>query len=94
MPGANTDTGFSASLRRSTDFIVVFAIVAVVLMIVVPLPPFLLDMLLVTNLALALVVLIVTMYAKEPLQFSTFPTLLLIVTVFRLALNISATGLS
>ncbi len=93
MPGANTDTGFSASLRRSTDFIVVFAIVAVVLMIVVPLPPFLLDMLLVTNLALALVVLIVTMYAKEPLQFSTFPTLLLIVTVFRLALNISATRL-
>ncbi|MBN2754089.1 MAG: flagellar biosynthesis protein FlhA [Candidatus Goldbacteria bacterium] len=93
MPAASPDTGFSASLRRSTDFIVVFAIVAVVLMIVVPLPPFLLDLLLVLNLALALVVLIVTMYAKEPLQFSTFPTLLLIVTVFRLALNISATRL-
>ena len=90
---AKTQTGFGATLRRSTDLVIVIAIIAVVLMIVVPIPTFVLDVLLSINIALALMVLLVTMYTQEPLHFSTFPTLLLITTVFRLALNISATRL-
>lgn len=90
---ANSNIGFSASMRRSVDLIIVLAIIGIVLMIVIPLPPILLDFLLTINIALALVVLLITMYTKEPLHFSTFPALLLITTVFRLALNISATRL-
>ncbi len=86
-------SGFSGTFKRSADLLVVFAIVAVVLMIIIPLPTFLLDVLLTVNIAIALMILIITMYTKEPLHFSTFPTLLLVTTVFRLALNISATRL-
>ncbi|HPD19423.1 MAG TPA: FHIPEP family type III secretion protein, partial [Candidatus Goldiibacteriota bacterium] len=90
---ANGNIGFSASMRRSVDLIIVFAIIGIVLMIIIPLPPILLDFLLTINIALALIILVITLYTQEPLQFSTFPTLLLITTVFRLALNISATRL-
>jgi flagellar biosynthesis protein FlhA len=93
MPGFNANTGFTASMKRSMDVLVAVGIVAVILMIVIPVPPFILDFLLVINVALALMVLLITMYTKEPLHFSTFPSLLLITTVFRLALNISATRL-
>jgi flagellar biosynthesis protein FlhA len=89
----STQAGFAYAMRRSVDVIIVLAIIAVVLMIVVPMPTWLLDILLTMNIALALLVLLVTMYTQEPLHFSTFPTLLLITTVFRLALNISATRL-
>jgi flagellar biosynthesis protein FlhA len=85
--------GFTATMRRSVDLFIVVAIVGVVLMIIIPMPTFLLDLLLTINMALALTVLIITMYTHEPLQFSTFPALLLITTVFRLALNVSATRL-
>ena len=90
---SDNSAGLSSALRRSVDLLIVIAIVAVVLMIIVPMPPVLLDFLLTINIALALAVLLITMYTKEPLQFSTFPALLLITTVFRLALNISATRL-
>jgi len=90
---AKTKSAFGVTLRRSTDLVIVVAIIAVVLMLVVPLPTFILDVLLSINIALALLVLLITMYTQEPLHFSTFPTLLLITTVFRLALNISATRL-
>lgn len=85
--------GFAHSLRTSSDMLIIIGIVAVVLMIIVPMPTALLDILLVLNIAVALMVLVITMYTNEPLQFSTFPALLLVTTVFRLALNISATRL-
>jgi flagellar biosynthesis protein FlhA len=93
MANGEQNAGIAASMRRSVDLIIVVAIIGVVLMMIVPLPDFLLDILLTINIALALAVLLITMYTNEPLQFSTFPTLLLITTVFRLALNISATRL-
>jgi len=93
MPNGAEQVGFFASMRRSVDIIIVLAIILVVLMIVIPIPPALLDFLLTINIALALAVLMITMYTKEPLHFSTFPSLLLVTTVFRLALNISATRL-
>jgi flagellar biosynthesis protein FlhA len=70
---------------------VALAVVAVVTMLVVPLPTFLLDILLTFNVAAALVILLVSIFNVEPLQFSSFPSLLLITTLFRLSLNVSTT---
>src|SRR3954453_4920123 len=62
-------------------------------MMVVPLPTILLDLLIAANITGALLIVLVSMYVKRPLDFSAFPSLLLIATLFRLALNISATRL-
>jgi flagellar biosynthesis protein FlhA len=69
------------------------AIVSVVVMMVVPLPPALLDLLLVLNLSASVVILLTSMFVAKALDFSVFPSLLLIATLFRLALNVSATRL-
>ena len=69
------------------------AVVLVVGLLVVPLPPFLLDALLALSVALSIVVLLVTVSTKDPLEFSIFPSLLLILTLFRLGLNVSTTRL-
>ena len=68
-------------------------VVSVVIMMVVPLPPLLLDMLLATNLAVAVVILLTAITAERALDFSVFPALLLVTTLMRLALNISTTRL-
>lgn len=81
------------AVRRYGDLVVAFAIIMVVLMLFIPLPPVILDVLISINITLALVVLLVTMYTLEPLHFSIFPSLLLIATLYRLALNVSATRL-
>lgn len=75
------------------DIIVAMAVIAIVLLIIVPIPTFLMDLLLTINISLSLIILIISMYIKEPLQFSIFPSLLLITTLFRLSLNISSTRL-
>ncbi len=68
-------------------------IVMIVFMIIIPLPTFLLDIMLIINIALALIILLTTMYIKEALEFSVFPSILLVTTLFRLSLNISSTRL-
>jgi flagellar biosynthesis protein FlhA len=72
---------------------VAIAAVGIVLMLVVPLPHWALDLLLSLNITLALGILMVTFYVRYPLEFSSFPSLLLLTTLFRLALNVSATRL-
>jgi flagellar biosynthesis protein FlhA len=67
------------------------ASVALVVLMIVPVPPWVLDLLLSTNITLAIVILLVTLYTENALAFSVFPTLLLIVTLFRLSLNITGT---
>jgi flagellar biosynthesis protein FlhA len=79
--------------KRVTEAGAAIATVAIVLMLVVPLPHWLLDFLLVLNITLALGVLMLTFYVKRALDFSAFPSLLLLVTLLRLALNVSATRL-
>ncbi len=66
-------------------------LVLIIGMLLIPIPPFLLDLAFVINFALAIAIILVTMYAKDPFEFSTFPTVLLLVTLGRLALEISAT---
>ncbi len=90
----------SAIIRRITDFInkyieiaIAFTIVAIIGIIIIPMPSGILDFLLVINISLGVIILLLTLFTTNVLQFSTFPTLLLITTMFRLALNISSTRL-
>lgn len=78
---------------KFADVFIAFIIVAVVLLIILPLNEVMMDILLTINLSLSLVILFVTLYVKEPLDFAVFPSVLLITTLFRLALNISSTKL-
>ncbi|MBC3797078.1 flagellar biosynthesis protein FlhA [Acetobacterium tundrae] len=73
--------------------IVALFVVMVIAFIIIPLPPFFLDFMFITNISLSLIILLTTMYIKGPLEFSIFPSMLLITTLLRLALNISSTRL-
>ncbi len=74
------------------NLVVVFVVLTIAL-IIIPLPPFILDFMFILNIAISLIILLTTMYIKGPLDFSIFPSLLLITTLLRLALNISSTRL-
>lgn len=86
-----------AEIRRSLgeqgDLILVFCTIGILIVLFMPIPPGLLSFLLITNLSFAMMILLLTFYMQKPLDFSTFPSLLLIATLFRLSLNISATRL-
>lgn len=73
------------------DLAVVIAVISIIVMLIIPLPTWLLSFLLLINISLALSVLLISMNVKEPLDFSVFPTLLLLLTLFRLGLNVSTT---
>ncbi|GIP21442.1 MULTISPECIES: flagellar biosynthesis protein FlhA [Paenibacillus] len=75
------------------DISILLGIIGIVLMMILPIPTWLLDVLLVINISLAMMILLVAMNTKEALQFSIFPSMLLITTLFRLALNVSTTKL-
>src|SRR5206468_1884946 len=75
------------------ELVVPLSLVAVVVIMVIPLPAVLIDLLLALSISLALVILMVSMYTQQPLEFSTFPSVLLVVTLFRLALNVASTRL-
>ena len=81
------------SVKKNLDVIVAFGVIGIVLMIIIPLPTQLLDVLLAFNITLSIVIILITMFTTNVLQFSVFPTLLLVTTLFRLALNISSTRL-
>ena len=78
---------------KSTDIIIAVAVLLIVMLIIIPLSTGVLDLFLIINIALSLIVLLTSLFIKETLEFSTFPTLLLLFTLFRIALNINATRL-
>ncbi|WP_251860473.1 flagellar biosynthesis protein FlhA [Clostridium sp. Marseille-Q2269] len=80
-------------IKNNIDIIAAFGVIGIVLMIIIPLPSPLLDVLLALNITFSVVIILITMFTTEVLQFSSFPTLLLITTLFRLGLNISSTRL-
>ncbi len=80
-------------MKRLLDNAVSLFVVVVVLFLILPLPTFMLDVLLVINIALSVVILLITMNISEALEFSIFPSLLLITTLFRLGMNVSSTRL-
>ncbi|MFB6497423.1 flagellar biosynthesis protein FlhA [Bacillus haynesii] len=73
------------------DLSVLSCVVLIVAMLIIPFPPWMLSILIIVNISLALIVLLTTMNMQEPLQFSIFPSLLLLLTLFRLGLNVSTT---
>src|SRR3989339_1353747 len=81
------------SLFSVNDFLLAGSIVVTLALMLLPLPTFVVDMLFTFSIAMALTLLLVAMYLKEPLELASFPSLLLIITVFRLGLNIAATRL-
>jgi type III secretion protein V len=84
---------FAQVLTRGADVVLVVAVAAMVGLMIVPLPTFLLDIFLTINITVALVVLMVSVYVSEGTQIASYPTLLLITTLYRLSLDISATRL-
>jgi flagellar biosynthesis protein FlhA len=82
-----------AKLTKHSDILVALAIITIVVMMVIPLPAGVLDIFLTLNITIALTVVMVAIYNVEPLDFSVFPSLLLMTTLFRLALNVSSTRL-
>ena len=78
-------------MSKVAERLVPIFVILIVAMMVVPLPGIILDLLLAANFSITIGMLLLTMYTKEPLEFSVFPSLLLVMTLFRLALNISAT---
>ena len=78
---------------KITDILMAVLVLAIILLIIIPLSTGLMDFLLIINITMSLMILLITLYTKRTLDFSTYPTMLLIVTLFRLALNISSTRL-
>ncbi|HYF95560.1 MAG TPA: flagellar biosynthesis protein FlhA [Symbiobacteriaceae bacterium] len=81
----------AVNLSKYSDILIALVIVLVVAMLVIPVPAGLVDVLLALNLTVSVGIVLVAIYNTEPLQFSVFPTLLLITTLFRLSLNVSST---
>ena len=82
-----------SNILKNNDIVLAIGLVVIVCMMVIPLPAPMLDLLLTVNISLAVVILLVCLYTQEPLDYSSFPTVLLIATLFRLGLNVSSTRL-
>lgn len=80
----------NSTLKNNLDMIVAFAVMGIIMMIIIPLPTPILDFLIAINIALSIVVLMMTLFTTEVLQLSIFPTLLLITTLYRIGLNVSS----
>jgi type III secretion protein V len=80
-------------LARQKDVFLVTVFVLILLMMILPLPPFLMDVLITLNLSASILILLMSLQLKSPVHFSTFPSLLLVTTLFRLAISIATTRL-
>jgi flagellar biosynthesis protein FlhA len=91
----NENAGNTAisKLMKHTDLLGAAGVVLIVCMLIIPIPPFLLDLFITLNIAAALAILVSTLYMKKALDLSSFPSLLLLTTMFRLAINVSVTRL-
>ena len=78
-------------LAQNSDIFVTAALLIILGVMIIPISPFFLDIFLTTVLALSLMILLISIYTKRPLEFSTFPSVLLVMTLFRLSLNIAST---
>src|SRR5687768_3185386 len=85
--------GGGLQLSGLSELAVPIAVLSIVLAMITPLPAFLLDLLIVVDIMMSVIVMMVAMYIKKPTEFSVFPTTLLLLTLFRLALNVSSSRL-
>ncbi|MGZ6289790.1 MAG: flagellar biosynthesis protein FlhA, partial [Bdellovibrionota bacterium] len=78
---------------KNADLLMAVGLIGILVLMIVPLPPFMIDIFLTLSIAVSMVLLLTSTYAKKPLDFSVFPSLLLTITLFRLALNVATTRL-
>src|SRR3954464_13418249 len=93
MATAAVSNPIFAKLHANRGMIFPIAFISLLTVLLVPLPTFVLDVLLVLNITLSVIVLVTTIYVQSPLEFAVFPSLLLAVTLFRLVLNVATTRL-
>jgi len=79
--------------RISVDLFVILGVIAILVFMIFPIPPYLLDILLVSNLTIAIWIFILTFYIEKPIDFSVFPSLLILATLYQISLNIASTRL-
>jgi flagellar biosynthesis protein FlhA len=79
--------------RKNSDIFMAVALIGILALMIIPLPSFLLDIFLACNMTIAIVILLIGLYTEQPLDFSVFPSILLVTTLFRLSLNIASTRL-
>ena len=78
-------------ISKNSDMVTAVAVVAILIFMVIPLPPMVLDLLISFNITFALIILLASMYTVSPLELSSFPSILLLITLFRLSLNVAST---
>jgi flagellar biosynthesis protein FlhA len=96
LPNTESEGGTGGILERlsaNSDILLAFAVMMILGLMIIPLPAMMLDILLATNITLAILLLMVSMYINHPLELTVFPSLLLILTIFRLSLNVASTRL-
>lgn len=93
MAAEGTGSRTSRRILRQSDLIIIAGVVGIVLMLVIPVPETFLDVLIALNITIALIIMLTALSVQNTLEFSVFPALLLVVTLFRLALNVSSTRL-
>ncbi|NWF53072.1 MAG: flagellar biosynthesis protein FlhA [Nitrospirae bacterium] len=84
---------FLTLLQQRGDIVVALSVITILCVMILPIPPFILDILLSFSISLSLIIIVTSIYIKKPLDFSVFPSILLMVTLYRLALNIASTRL-
>src|ERR1700712_3881202 len=92
-PAQTRRTGPRLTLKAASEFAVPAAVLAILVALIAPMPPIVLDLLIVCDIMMSVVVLMVAMYITKPTEFNVFPTTLLLLTLFRLALNVSSSRL-
>ncbi len=92
-PVSSTDlnSGFFKKFYQITDIIIEFGLISILAIMIIPIPAFLMDILISFGIAMSMIMMITAIYVKRALEFSSFPTLLLIVTLYRLSLNVATT---
>ncbi len=90
---ADAQRVFGFLTRTKSDVVIAIFVIIIVMMLIIPLPEIVLDLFMALNLVVSLLVILIVLFTRRTLEFSVFPTLLLIVTVFGLALNVSSTRL-
>jgi flagellar biosynthesis protein FlhA len=93
MTSAALSVGSDTAKPRIADIAIALVVVVILALIIVPLPPVMLDLFLAASIGSSLVVLLVALYTTNPLEFSSFPALILLLTLFRIGLNVSSTRL-
>ena len=78
-------------MKRLLNNAVSLLVITIVLLLIIPLSPFLLDVMIIINISISLIILLISMNIRTPLEFSIFPSLLLVTTLFRLGINVSST---